>query len=66
MQNISQPSKESEMHAIIWEKYGYRLFELFDLRRPDLWEKYSVFIKQVYDIRGFKHYGYGVPHEKIC
>ncbi|MBN8656879.1 MAG: hypothetical protein J0M11_14170 [Anaerolineae bacterium] len=66
MQNISQPNKESEIHAIIWEKYGHRLFELFDLRRPDLWEEYSIFLKQVYDIRGLKHYGHDVPLEKIC
>ena len=66
MQNISQPNKESEMHAIIWEKYEHRLFELFDLRRPDLWGKYSVFIKEVYEIIGFKYYGHGVPREKIC
>ena len=62
----SQPSVEAGMHAMIWEHYGQRLFELFDLRWPNLWEKYSEFIKQVYDIKGWKHYGYGVPREKIC
>jgi hypothetical protein len=62
----SQATIEAGMHAIIWERYGQRLFQLFDLRRPDLWDNYSIFIKQVYEIKGFKHYGYGVPREKIC
>lgn len=62
----SQPAIEAGIHAVIWERYGQRLFQLFDLRRLDLWDKYSIFVKQVYEIRGFKHYGYGVPREKIC
>src|SRR6266545_1696323 len=35
-----QPEWLVRMHAAIWEHYGQRLFELFDLRRPDLWEQY--------------------------
>lgn len=62
----SQPTVEAGMHAAIWEHYGQRLFELFDLRYPDLWDKYCGFIKRVYEIKGWKHNGYGVPHEKIC
>jgi len=41
-----------KLHAMIWEHYGTRFFELFDLRRPDLWEKYTQFIKEFYKIKG--------------
>ena len=34
--------------SVIWEHYGLRLFELFDLRRPDLWDKYRNFLKEYY------------------
>jgi len=36
----------------IWEHYGKRLFELFDLRQPNLWEQYRGFLKEFYDIKG--------------
>lgn len=47
-----QPELLVRMHAFIWRYYGTRLFELFDLRRPDLWEKYRQFLKEYYDIKG--------------
>ncbi len=51
--------------SIIWEHYGTRLFELFDLRRPDLWEEYRKFIKEYHRLMGTKTY-YGPPEENIC
>jgi hypothetical protein len=47
-----QPEWLVRMHATIWNQYGKSLFELFDLRRPDLWDKYRLFLKQTYDIKG--------------
>jgi len=37
--------------SVIWKHYGLRLFELFDLRRPDLWEQYIDYLKEYYRIR---------------
>lgn len=34
--------------SLIWEQYGLRLFELFDLRHTDLWDKYKIFLKEYY------------------
>ena len=55
-QNLSGKRREPElaikMHAAVWNHYKIRLFELFDLRRPDLWEKYRHFMKDLYDIKG--------------
>lgn len=62
----SQPAIEAGIHAVIWERYGQRLFQLFNLGRPDLWNEFSIFVKRVYEIKGFKHYGHGVPYEKIA
>jgi hypothetical protein len=35
-------------HAYIWEHYGQRLFDVFDLRRPELWSEYEKFLKEYY------------------
>ena len=47
-----QPEWTAQMHLAIWQNYGTRLFELFDLRRPDFWKEYQQFLKDVYDIAG--------------
>ena len=31
------------MHASIWEHYGNHLFDLYDLRQPELWERFTQF-----------------------
>lgn len=60
-----QPEWLGQMHAVVWEHYGKQLFELFDLRRPDLWEKYRQFLKEVYDIRG-RNPNIEPPPDKVC
>jgi hypothetical protein len=60
-----QPEWLAKMHATIWQQYGKRLFELFDLRRPDLWEQYRRFLKEVYDIAG-RSPAIRPPLDKVC
>ncbi|MCI0610857.1 MAG: hypothetical protein L0Z71_17580 [Anaerolineae bacterium] len=60
-----QPEWLVRMHAMIWKRYAPRLFELFDLRRPDLWEQYRQFLKEVYDIKG-RSPNIKPPLDKIC
>jgi hypothetical protein len=47
----------ARLHLSIWEHYGLRLFELFDLRRPDLWDQFVPFISDFHmslpNVRGF-------------
>ena len=31
------------LHSKLWERYGERIFSVFDLRNPELWEKYSKY-----------------------
>lgn len=50
--NRQQPEWLAQMHVTIWQQYGKRLFDLFDLRQPDLWRAYRQFLKEVYDIAG--------------
>lgn len=59
------PEWEIRKHAYIWEHYGVRLFELFDLRHSDLWEKYRLFLKEVYDIRG-RNPNIKPPLDSVC
>lgn len=47
-----QPEWLAQMQVAIWQVYGTRLFELFDLRRPDLWQQYRLFLREVFDIEG--------------
>lgn len=68
-QNLAKTRRQPEwlvrMHAAVWEHYGQRLFELFDIRRPDLWEQYRQFIKEFYDIKG-RSPNITPPLDKIC
>jgi hypothetical protein len=45
------PELAVRMTAVIWDHYGLSLFELFDLRRPDLWKAYRAFLKEVVRIK---------------
>lgn len=60
-----QPEWLAQMHIAIWQHYGKRFFELFDLRQPDLWEEYQQFLKEVYDIKGRRPY-IKPPLDKVC
>ena len=60
-----QPEWLAHMHIAIWQDYGNRLFELFDLRKPDQWRQYQQFLKEVYDIKG-RRPGTQPPLDKVC
>jgi hypothetical protein len=60
-----QPEWLAHMHAAVWQHYGKGLFELFDLRQPDLWEQYRLFLKEVYDIKG-RSPSMKPPLDKVC
>jgi hypothetical protein len=47
-----QPEWLAQMHLSIWQHYGNRFFELFDVRQTDLWQQYQSFIRTFYEIRG--------------
>ena len=50
--NINRGWRQAEMQArrqaAIWEYYGQRLFNIFDLNRPELWSEYEKFLKDYY------------------
>jgi hypothetical protein len=60
-----QPEWMAEMHVTIWEQYGQRLFDLFDLRRPEIWQRYRRFLEEVYDIQG-RDSDIEPPMDKVC
>ena len=49
-----QPEFSLRLQSILWEQYGERLFELFDLRQPDLWEEYRKFVEEYYRLTNNK------------
>lgn len=59
------PKAAIVMHSMIWEHYGQRLFDLFDLRKPNLWDEYRVFVREYYKLLDMKVI-YGPPYENIC
>jgi len=40
----------ARLHAAIWEQYGQHLFELFDLRRPELWDRFIQFLSEYHNL----------------
>jgi hypothetical protein len=36
--------------SFLWKHYGNRLFDLLDLRHPELWEQYVLFVKKFYQL----------------
>ena len=62
--NLSPAEWMAGMVAQIWKQYGHRLFEVFDLRRPDLWERYKVFVNEMYAIEQSDSHGLP-PYNKI-
>ena len=40
----SELEKELLLHANIWETYGQRFFDIFDVHNEDLWDRYSTFV----------------------
>jgi hypothetical protein len=63
--NRRQPEWLGEMHRTIWQHYGPRLFDLFDLQNRELWQQYRQFLQSVYDIAGRKPRP-GPPLDKVC
>jgi len=62
---MSPTEWDVKMHAVIWEQYGNRLFELFDLRHPELWERYAQFVKEFYRLLELD-FDSNLPPDKIC
>jgi hypothetical protein len=60
-----QPEWIAEMHLTIWEQYGQRIFDVFDLRKPELWQRYQQFLKEVYDLQG-RDSDIKPPMDKVC
>lgn len=62
----TQPEYMAKMHATIWEHYGQRLFQLFDLRQPLSWDRFTQFVAEYQKIRQeFSLQGYPSP-DQIC
>lgn len=56
--NISQAEWAAGMHSEIWKVYGKRLFEVFDLRHPELWENYTKFMQEILVLKKSKSHYY--------
>lgn len=52
--------------SLIWEYYGSRLFDLFDLRHPDLWEQYTNFLREFYQLSPEVFHPSAPPGENVC
>jgi hypothetical protein len=62
----SRAEMEVRRQAAVWEQYGQRLFDLFDLRRPDVWQNYSDFRKEIYNLTVTYTDRSVTPSYKIC
>ena len=48
------PKSAIALQSVLWKHYGQRLFDLFDLRKPDLWQGYQKFLREYYGLLGEK------------
>ena len=63
---IEYPPKSAiVLQSVLWKHYGQRLFDLFDLRKPDLWHGYQKFLREYYELLG-EESSYGPPYENVC
>lgn len=64
-QKLSHPEWEIRIESTIWDHYGQRLFEVFDLRELALWARYVKFTKEFHKlINSESHFGYP-PQDRI-
>jgi hypothetical protein len=54
-----------KLNAYIWDGYGQRLFDVFDLHQPDLWSKYMNFLKEYYTHRDEQNKLKGIPPSPV-
>ena len=54
-----------KLHSKIWERYGKKLFSLFNLRQPELWKEYSRFSDE-YQRAWHKRWNITLGIEKVC
>lgn len=51
-----------QSEVFIWQHYGQRLFEVFDLRRPSLWDAYTNFVVEYHRLIGTPPPGERIAH----
>ncbi len=47
LESIDNIDIELKLHARIWDHYGVRFFEVFDLNRPEVWNQYVNFLSEL-------------------
>ncbi len=65
LESSNHPEWMARMHQAIWEYYGNRFFELFDIKNPTQWEKYVSFNREYHKIYGSTNWVIP-PLDKIC
>jgi hypothetical protein len=55
----------ARQEAFIWDHYGSRLFNLFDLRHLEIWEQFVSFIDEFYKLNPGTYSSTPLP-ERIC
>ena len=65
LREVYPPKYGIVLQSVLWKHYGQRLFDLFDLRKPDLWREYQKFLREYYVLLGEKS-SYGPPYENVC
>jgi len=64
-QNWSQPEWMARMHLAFWQQYDKKLFELFDLRHPEIWKKYTEFLEEYHKFTDYPPVRYPSSYE-VC
>jgi hypothetical protein len=65
---LQSPDWGVALEAFIWERYGDRLFSLFDVRESQRWEELRRFVREYYELRPelSTASAFGIPEWQIC
>ena len=68
---LAGPDASVALEDFIWERYGDRLFSLFDVRHPQRWEELRRFVKMYYELQPepkelSTEKLFGIPPWQIC
>jgi len=67
-QRLSSPEWGVALEAFIWERYGEKLFSLFDLGQPNRWAELRRFVREYHEMRPRRSMvnAFGIPEWNIC
>ena len=63
---ILHPEREIRTQSAIWEHYGKKLFEIYNMQKPKIWKEYAEFIREFHNLIELESHSDFPTKDKIC